>query len=275
MLRVPNKPIKHIHISFILSDLDLTMKGVYICEYCGVQFSSSQLKYIHKKNSHKNCHVDKRMQILQHQLACILAEIERVRMSTQTVLPIATTNNITNNTTNNNNVTNNTINNNNVTYNTTNNNNVTNNVAININVFRREDTSYIQNDTLKQLNTNENLDESLMELIKLIHFNKDHPENMNVLVPNGAPFALVYKKNGWERAPIGQVAEFITYDASSVMLDHIQDYEHQYQQQHLNKFESWYNTIGKVPSLLNKAGQVVVKFTPIAAGTHNLKVLPE
>lgn len=234
------------------------MKRPCQCEYCGKHFASRQSKYNHKKKFHINGSLDVRMHELQHHLASVLAEIEHARKITPTCVVHNITNNNTSNITTNNITNNNTVTNNNVT--------------ININVFRRENTAYIQGELLKQLNTSDNLNESLIDLIKMIHFNKQHPENMNIMVSDGGQFALIYKTSGWERAPIRQVAECITFDAGSVMLDHIQDFEHQYQQPQISMFERWYDTIGKVPSLLDKAEKVAIDNSHIVAQTHNLTV---
>jgi ABC-type dipeptide/oligopeptide/nickel transport system ATPase component len=165
----------------------------------------------------------------------------------------ATSNNITNNTTN----TATTINNNNTTV---------------INVFRKEDVSYIPGDRIKQLNTSDDLNEAVLEVIKLTHFNKEHPENMNIFVPQGADFALVYSKTGtWERTPLHSAARSITYDAGCVMLDHVTDHEQQYKKKEVKRVEGWYDTLGNIASVIQNAEQVARDNSAIVMQTCRLE----
>jgi len=80
--------------------------------------------------------------------------------------------------------------------NTTNNNNNTNNIVI-VNNYGKENTDYLTTDKIKKL-----LDrpyDSIQDLIKILHFNADHPENHNVKITNKKePFALVWNDHIWE-----------------------------------------------------------------------------
>ena len=78
--------------------------------------------------------------------------------------------------------------------NTTNNN--TQNIVI-VNNYGKENTDYLTVDKIKKL-----LDrpyDSIQDLIKMLHFNVDHPENHNVKITNKKEqFALVWNDPIWE-----------------------------------------------------------------------------
>ena len=82
-------------------------------------------------------------------------------------------------------------------YNTTNNyiqNNITQNVIVNN--YGTEDTSYITNRILQKLI---NIPfSSIQQTNKMIHFNKKHPENMNIKIKDvSEPYVDVYDKDKW------------------------------------------------------------------------------
>ena len=80
--------------------------------------------------------------------------------------------------------------------NTTNNNNNTNNIIV-VNNYGKENTDYLTAEKIAQL-LNRPYD-SIQELIKMLHFNADHPENHNVKITNKKePFALVWNDSIWE-----------------------------------------------------------------------------
>jgi hypothetical protein len=80
--------------------------------------------------------------------------------------------------------------------NTTNNNNNTNNIIV-VNNYGKENTDYLTAEKIAQL-LNRPYD-SIQDLIKMLHFNADHPENHNVKITNKKePFALVWNDPIWE-----------------------------------------------------------------------------
>jgi hypothetical protein len=83
---------------------------------------------------------------------------------------------------------------NNTTNNNTNNN--TNNIIV-VNNYGKENTDYLTAEKIAQL-LNRPYD-SIQELIKMLHFNVEHPENHNVKITNKKePFALVWNDPIWE-----------------------------------------------------------------------------
>lgn len=163
---------------------------------------------------------------------------------------------------------NNTINN--ATNNTTNNTNSHNTTNITINLFRREDTSFLTDDVLKRLNTRKDMTASLMELIKLIHFNQEHPENMTSFVPQGSDVAFIQGRNGWQQMPVPDLAEKLTLDAGQVMWGHVEDNDGQYNRQQAKRAEAFYDKL-LVPALkepiVDRAEQVAREHSQVVTDT--------
>jgi hypothetical protein len=79
---------------------------------------------------------------------------------------------------------------------TNNNSNNTNNIIV-VNNYGKENTDYLTVDKIKSL-LNRPYD-SVQELIKMLHFNSEHPENHNVKITNKKePYALVWNDPIWE-----------------------------------------------------------------------------
>lgn len=262
-----------------------------VCEFCGKSYASRSAKSVHKKKYHSEATpTQARICILKAKIAAFTMELMALESGLQSISSTASTNSVNDNTTNNN-MTNNTTNNSNIDCNNTTNNNTTNThshnttntnshntVNININIFRNEDTSYITGDRIKQLNSNEDLNESLWELIRMTYFNEQHPENMTAFLPkneNLKNVAMTHGKKGWVHAPIKQVAEAMTFDAGSIMLDHIQDNEEMYKERQLDKFGRWYDTIGKVKSIFDGTEKVIKDNSHIVQDTFASNGLSE
>lgn len=148
-------------------------EGQYKCDYCDKPYQTRQGKYLHKRS----CTVRREVPTDVRQDAVRSSSTSPViTMDTNngSIMAADTINNNTNNT--NNNTTNNTTNNN-----TTNN----NNIVIQLRAFGDENLDYLltgENPKLREiLNTRKAF---MQNLIKAIHFNEEHPENMNVYLTN-------------------------------------------------------------------------------------------
>ena len=101
----------------------------------------------------------------------------------------------------------------NVTNNTNNN---TNNIIV-VNNYGKENTNYLTVDKIKAL-----LDrpfDSVQELIKMLHFDSDHPENHNIKITNKKePYALVWNDPIWELRKKKSVVKDIV-DKGYMMID--------------------------------------------------------
>ena len=86
------------------------------------------------------------------------------------------------------------VGNNNIT--TINNNNIQQNNII-IRSFGDENLNYLSNSFFKELISKNSFD-SIPNMVKQIHFNNDHPENMNIKIVNKkTPFIDVFKGDKW------------------------------------------------------------------------------
>ena len=99
--------------------------------------------------------------------------------------------------------------------NVTNNNN-TNNIIV-VNNYGKENTNYLTVDKIKAL-----LDrpfDSVQELIKMLHFDSEHPENHNIKITNKKePYALVWNDPIWELRKKKSVVKDIV-DKGYMMID--------------------------------------------------------
>jgi hypothetical protein len=161
MVKTPKDPKK------TQKDPKKTQKDpLFFCDYCNMIFSSYAHKRRHeihrcKENSSIK---DKKIKILEKEKKKLEKKIEKMMDKVCTI----------NNTTNNN----------------------TNNIVI-VNNYGKENTDYLTAEKISKL-----LDrpyDSIQDLIKMLHFNVDHPENHNVKITNKKePFALVWNNPIWE-----------------------------------------------------------------------------
>ena len=109
------------------------------------------------------------------------------------------------------------------TINNTTNNNNTNNIIV-VNNYGKENTDYLTAEKIAKL-----LDrpyDSIQDLIKMLHFNEEHPENHNVKITNKKePFALVWNDPIWEIRKKKSVVKDMV-DKSYVMIDNTHDVYH-------------------------------------------------
>ena len=172
-----------------LSKTSIKNDKIYQCEFCSKNYSKS----CHLRRHEKVCKYkfDSNQKIIEEQEKKILEmkeehnkEILELKEAVKNLMTISDKNVINNNTTNN---TNNT--------NCNNTNNIVNN-TININNYGCENKDYITKDYLIKL-----LKEPFQAIPKLIeytHFNKEHPENQNIKLPNKKqPYVKVLKGDKW------------------------------------------------------------------------------
>ena len=100
-------------------------------------------------------------------------------------------------------------------------NNIHNNTFnIMLNAFGKEDISYIQDNFIKLL-IKEGPYSSIPKLIKAIHFNPNHKENHNILIPNKKQaLAKIYNGVEWEYKDKNDTIDDITDKAYSIIYNH-------------------------------------------------------
>ena len=174
---------------------------VLICKYCSKNCSRSDNLKRHLQTCKKKKEFDGN-EIIQEQQRQILEmkeehnkEILELKETMKSLLTISDTNTTTcnSNISNSNNTTNNITN---KSKNQTNNNDNSTNINVTINNYGNENKDYITKDYLIKL-----LKEpfqAIPRLIEYTHFNKDHPENQNIKLPNKKqPYVKVLKDDKW------------------------------------------------------------------------------
>ncbi len=156
-------------------------KKQYQCEHCSKFYS----KNCHLRRHEKVCIKKKMFEFVNaNETEVLKKEIKELKATMKSLLTISD-NNTTNNTNCNN--TNNT--------NCNNTNNITNN-TININNYGSENKDYITKEYLIKLLKAPF--QAIPKLIEYTHFNKDHPENQNIKLPNKKePYVKVLKDDKW------------------------------------------------------------------------------
>jgi len=160
----------------------------YKCSFCVKCYSTNSNMRKHEKKCKRSNNLELKKEIKEmkeehHKEILELKETVKILINNSDSLYGNTTNN-------NNNTTNNTNN-----ENCNNTNNITNN-TININNYGSENKDYITKDYLIKL-----LKEpfqAIPRLIEYTHFNKDHPENQNIKLPNKKqPYVKVLRDDKW------------------------------------------------------------------------------
>ena len=99
-------------------------------------------------------------------------------------------------------------------------NNNTNNIIV-VNNYGKENTDYLTIDKIKKL-LNRPYD-SVQELIKMLHYDPDHPENHNIKITNKKePYALVWNDSIWELRKKKSVVKDLV-DKGYMMIDGTHD----------------------------------------------------
>mgnify|MGYP003685201953 CR=1 FL=1 len=139
----------------------------YYCEFCLELFNTKP-----SKRRHELHYCKENNSVMTSKIKTL--EIEKKKLEKQIEKMLDKTCTINNNTTNNN----------------------TNNIIV-VNNYGKENTDYLTAEKISQL-LNRPYD-SIQDLIKMLHFNVEHPENHNVKITNKKePFALVWNDSIWE-----------------------------------------------------------------------------
>jgi hypothetical protein len=173
----------------------------YECDYCNVEFSTYAHKRRHELHRCKENDALKELKIkkLEKEKKTLKKEKNTLKKEIEKMMNnVGTINNTTNNNTNNN----------------------TNNIIV-VNNYGKENTDYLTADKIRALLARPY--ESIQELIKMLHFNSEHPENHNVKITNKKePYALVWNNPIWEIRKKKSVVKDIV-DKGYMMIDTTHD----------------------------------------------------
>ncbi len=137
--------------------------------------------------------------------------------------------------------------------NTTNNN--TQNIIV-VNNYGKENTDYLTVDKIKAL-----LDrpfDSVQELIKMLHFNSEHPENHNVKITNKKePYALVWNDPIWELRKKKSVVKDIV-DKGYLMIDTTHDSMDESNKKYLNFQTKFDDDDTNIKEVIEEEAEIVI-----------------
>ena len=142
---------------------------------------------------------------------------------------------------------------NNTTNNNTNNN--TQNIIV-VNNYGKENTDYLTVDKIKAL-----LDrpfDSVQELIKMLHFNSEHPENHNVKITNKKePYALVWNEPIWEVRKKKSVVKDIV-DKGYLMIDTTHDSMDESNKKYINFQTKFDDDDTNIKEVIEEEAEIVI-----------------
>ena len=182
--RTQIEPKKNPKEPFLNPDSDKTIKKSYFCRFCNKEFSTNSHMNRHIRN---NCKVKKEIELKENNKD--KKEIAELKNQIQTLIGKVSTNSSHNNT----HIGDNTIN------------------TINLNVFGKENLSMITDEIKKELIKGPF--KMMPKLLKMIYFNKDHPENHTMkLVNKNKELMKIHKKKGWEFVDKQDTIDYIIED---------------------------------------------------------------
>ena len=198
--------VDNIHMDAASSDLKNEF-GLYVCNFCEKGFKYKQSKYRHMKKSCKFKDINAKLkpeldEILSDKtnkekdiiIKSLFQEIDKLKEQLKT--------NTSNNVYNGNIISGNNFNIQLLNYNKT-------------NYEFLEDKDYIR--CIQQNN------HCVKALIEKVHFNKNHPENMNIYIKSiKGNYLLVYRNNNWDIVDRKQQIDYL-YDTNEVMLENWYD----------------------------------------------------
>jgi hypothetical protein len=135
-------------------------------------------------------------------------------------------------------------------------NNTTNNTIIVVNNYGKENTDYLTVEKITKL-----LDrpyDSIQELIKMLHFNVEHPENHNVKITNKKePFALVWNDPIWELRKKKSVIKDIV-DKGYMMIDTTYETIDKPNKKYKNFQENFEDNSSNIKELIEDESEIMV-----------------
>ena len=200
-------------------------KSIFLCDFCDSTFSSYAHKRRHELHRCKEntSEMTKKITSLEKEKKKLEKKIEKLLDKVGTI----------NNTTNNN----------------------TNNIIV-VNTYGKENTDYLTVDKLRSL-----LDrpyDSVQELIKMLHFNSDHPENHNVKIRNKKePYALVWNDSIWELRKKKSVVKDIV-DKGYMLIDTTHDNMEESNQKDINFQNKFDDADTNIKNKIEEESEIVI-----------------
>ena len=200
-------------------------KPVFLCDYCDYTFTTYANKRRHELHRCKEntSEMTKKINSLEKEKKKLEKKIEKLLDKVGTV----------NNTTNNN----------------------TQNIIV-VNNYGKENTDYLTVNKIEAL-----LDrpfDSVQELIKMLHFNSEHPENHNVKITNKKePYALVWNDPIWELRKKKSVVKDIV-DKGYMMIDTTHDNMDKSNQKYINFQTKFDDESTNIKDTIEEESEIVI-----------------
>lgn len=122
--------------------------------------------------------------------------------------------------------------------------NITYNTSIMLNAFGQETTNYIDNNFIDKLVQKGPIN-SISMLLRHIHFNPDHTENHNIMIPNKkSAFAKIFNGHNWQISDRKQTIDDMTDKAYAMINEHYNGGS-QYMDKFKNNYDSTDLTVNK------------------------------
>jgi hypothetical protein len=210
---------KHINkINNCILPQGIILNNENICVYCNNEFTRNYDLKRHQLSGCKNKHIyDLEQKMLEQQK--LIETI--VKLQSYKQQPLSNDQSINNNSKNNNNHSFN-----------------TQNITINVAAYGKEDLSHITDDDYKKIFKLCN--SSVPEFIKLKHFDKDHPENSNVYIPNlTGTHGFMYDGEQWTAIDKQKLINYLYDDNCDILIDKYNILKEQYNKGNLGKFDNF------------------------------------
>ena len=198
-----------------------TKKHNYSCEYCEISFSTKAHKRRHELHYCKENNSIMSIKIKK-------LEKEKMNLEKEIGKLIDKVGNVTNN---------------------------TNNIIV-VNNYGKENTDYLSVENIKKL-----LDrpyDSIQELIKMLHFNGNHPENHNVKITNKKePYALVWNDPIWELRKKKTVVKDLV-DKGYMLLDTTHDSIKADNKKYINFQDKFEDKNSNIKDIIEKESEILI-----------------
>ena len=117
---------------------------------------------------------------------------------------------------------------------------------ITVNSFRCVDVSYIAHDHVVGLIKRDDLHASLQEMVQMVHYNPEHPENMNAYLADAShEQGLFFRSGRWQPKSRDDLARLVMFNAAQVMNEHNDEpYDKEFTRRQTQTFDRFYTVIG-------------------------------
>ena len=191
-------------------------KKVQMCPECCHVFATRQAKSVHiKKHCRGPSAIKVALDSMKRQVEAVTSELAAMRLQRGGDL---------------------TVNNGNISIN--------NNTTVVINVFRQEDMSCIDHQMVRNLVKQRDLEASLQEMVRMIHFDPKVPQNQTVYLPDEkSDHGFSWGSDGtWQRQKTPDLAKLVMLGAVGAMTAHNDEpFEKEYTKAETRRFDEFCN----------------------------------